>query len=162
MCTVCLHSSRSIRMIRLKIEVSTSTKACYSVCSVYFEGQSLLFFCHAPEKWGYGSPPSKKWGYAYPPYSPKVTPMPRCPVIIMVSSGSSSIALHHLSQSPMCCQRHQTAVPCVTFSQRLNLQLGFSPANLNKLRRRVELFHCVDCTPCTGLKYHASCRACQI
>jgi len=41
--TVGIHFSRSIRVIRLKIEVSTSIKACYrpSVSSVYFEGQSL-------------------------------------------------------------------------------------------------------------------------
>ena len=36
-------------MIRLKIEAG------YSVSSVYVEGQSLLFFCLAPEKWGGGT-----------------------------------------------------------------------------------------------------------
>jgi len=44
-------------MIRLKIEVSTSIKTCYSVSSVHFDGQSLLFFCHAPEKLGVRVPP---------------------------------------------------------------------------------------------------------
>jgi len=39
-------------------------KACYSVSSVYVEGQSLLFFCLAPEKWGIRYPPIPKrvWG----------------------------------------------------------------------------------------------------
>ena len=39
MCTIGLHLSRSIRMMRLKIEVSyTTVKACYSVPSAYVEG----------------------------------------------------------------------------------------------------------------------------
>ena len=41
------------------------------------EGQSLLFFCHAPEKWGYGTLHSKKWGLRVPFVAPpsKVTHM---------------------------------------------------------------------------------------
>ena len=46
-------------MIRLKIEAG------YSVSSVYVEGQSLLFFCLAPEKWGGHVPPVPTESYAY-------------------------------------------------------------------------------------------------
>ena len=64
-----LHLSCSIRrpMMRLKIEVLNDFKAGYSVSSVYVEGQSLLFFSHAPEKWGVRYPHSKKWGVCVPP-----------------------------------------------------------------------------------------------
>jgi len=34
---------------------------------VYVQGQSLLFFCHAPEKWGVRYPPLQKVGVRVPP-----------------------------------------------------------------------------------------------
>jgi len=67
-----LHLSRSIRIIRRTFEnrsFQQNVKACYSVSSAYVEGQSLLFFSRAPEKWGYRTPTSKSGVY------PKVTPM---------------------------------------------------------------------------------------
>jgi len=101
-----------MRMMRLKIEVSTSVKACYSVPSVYFERQSLSFFCHAPEKWGVRYPHSKKCVcvcacvYAYPP---KVTPMPSppylCPSSLPVPSQfppSSVPSLSYPGPLPSC------------------------------------------------------------
>jgi len=39
-----------------------TVKAGYSVSSVNFEGQSLLFFSHAPEKWGVRYSPLQKVG----------------------------------------------------------------------------------------------------
>jgi len=53
-------------MMRLKIEVLNDFKAGYSVSSVYVEGQSLLFFSHAPEKWGVRYPrtvPPESYAY---------------------------------------------------------------------------------------------------
>jgi len=50
-----------VHVINLKIEVVTlmTVKARYSISSVYVEGQSLLFFSHAPKKWGYSTPTPK-------------------------------------------------------------------------------------------------------
>ena len=58
MCTMGLHLSRSI-YVSYVWKSKFWTKACYSVSLVYIEGQSLLFFCHAPEKWEYGTPTQK-------------------------------------------------------------------------------------------------------
>jgi len=68
-------------------EFRTTVKACYTVSSVYVEGQSLLYFCHAPEKWGYGpygTPTPKSGGTRTPP--PKVTPTKKSAAIVNVQN----------------------------------------------------------------------------
>jgi len=70
--TMSLHFNRSIRMIYVwKTKFWTTVKACYSVSSRYVKGLSLLFFCHAPEKWGVRYPNLKKLGVRVPSVSPE-------------------------------------------------------------------------------------------
>jgi len=64
MCSLWAYTSAVpyVHVIRLKSKFPTTVKACYSVSSVYVEGQSLLFFSHVPEKLGYGTPTPKSGG----------------------------------------------------------------------------------------------------
>ena len=71
-----------------KSKFRTTLKVCYSVSSVYVEGQSLLFFCHAPDKWGYGTATPKIGGTR----NPEPPPSPENYAWLIVSMQLAAIA----------------------------------------------------------------------